>query len=365
MNPQATRVAAWAGFVLMVIVFSELGARLDDWFVDDVPMLSSATYDDLFFVDEQGRRRGRPNALWKHVRLNNLGMRGADVSSTPRGCPRWMFLGASETFGEPTVKGSEYPARVTQWRTDDCIEVLNTALPGIAPSDLVPRYESTLARYRPDVVFVYPPAHLYLADIPRRSTRAPHNGAAEKTLATTQPQQSVRPTELLSKSRFLERVSQAAEVPPAIQRWRLHRWIDDASQGKPHDWRYRSVPLTRLTLLEGDMTRLVAAIRRSGAEPVLMTHAVRATNPPRRSDHDDLLAMRLYVPRASEAIIAKFEYLAGERVRQVAVRSNVRIVDVAKALNGRRDRFIDLVHFSPAGHAEVARLIHHALLDPS
>lgn len=352
MNPQATRVVAWTGFVLIVIVFSEMGARLDDWFVDEVPMLSSTTYDDLFFVDEQGRRRGRPNALWKHVRLNNLGMRGADVSSTPRGCRRWMFLGASETFGEPTVKGSEYPARVTQWRTDGCVEVLNTAIPGVAPSDLVARYENTLAQYRPDVVFVYPPAHLYLADIATRSTRAPDNG-------------TVRPTELLAKSRFLGRVSQAAEVPPAIQRWRLHRWIDNASQGKPHEWRYRSVPLTRLALLEGDMTRLVAAIRRSGAQPVLMTHAVRVTNPPRRSDHDDLLAMRPYVPRASEAIIAKFEYLAAERVRQVAVRSHVRLVDVANALNGRRDRFIDLVHFSPAGHAEVARLIHHALLDPS
>jgi hypothetical protein len=35
----------------------------------------------------------------------------------------------------------------------------------------------------------------------------------------------------------------------------------------------------------------------------------------------------------------------------------VRVIDVAQLMNGRRDQFIDLVHFTPAGHAEIAALI--------
>jgi hypothetical protein len=369
MIPRATRVAAWSGLVLIAAVFCEVGSRVDDWFFDGIPVLAGSTYDDLFTVDATGRRRGRPNAVWNRVHMNNLGMRGEDVSATPVGCRRWMFLGASETFGEPSVVDAEYPARVRKWHGAGCIEVFNTAFPGLAPYDLPFRYRDTLAQYRPDLVFVYPSTHLYLGELPGRSSRAPDDETEEhKPPPAPRPvtaPSGVRVADVLEKSRFLERLRDTAEVPPAIQRWRTRRWIDLAAQGKPQDWAFQSVPMDRLALIDEDLMRLIAAIRASGAEPVLMTHAVRVTSPPRESDYDDLFAMRVYAPRASEQIIAEFEYEAADRMRQVAARSHVRLVDVAKSMSGRRDRFIDLVHFTSQGHAEVAKLIHEEILNPN
>lgn len=366
MIPRATRVAAWSGLVLIAAVFCEVGSRVDDWFFDDIPILAGSTYDDLFTVDATGRRRGRPNAVWNRVHMNNLGMRGGDVSPTPVGCRRWMFLGASETFGEPSVVDAEYPARVRKWHGEGCIEVLNTAFPGLAPYELPFRYRNTLAQYQPDLVFVYPSTHLYLGELPGRSSHAVDDETEDRQPAPPRPvaaPSGTRPADLLEKSRFLERLRDSAEVPPAIQRWRTRRWLDLAAEGKPQDWAFRSVPADRLALIDEDLTQLIDAIRASGAEPVLMTHAVRVASPPRETDYDDLFAMRVYVPRASEQIIAEFEYAAADRMRQVAARSHVQLVDVAKSMSGRRDRFIDLVHFTSQGHAEVAKLIHEKILN--
>ena len=71
----------------------------------------------------------------------------------------------------------------------------------------------------------------------------------------------------------------------------------------------------------------------------------------------DLYSMRRYVPRASESVIAAFEYRAADAVRKLGAAEHVTVIDVAKLLDGRRDRFIDLVHFTEAGHEEVAQLI--------
>jgi hypothetical protein len=67
--------------------------------------------------------------------------------------------------------------------------------------------------------------------------------------------------------------------------------------------------------------------------------------------------MRVYLPRASEDVIAQFEYAAAERTRALAKETNTRVIDVAAQLSGRRERFVDLVHFSNEGNDEVASLI--------
>lgn len=342
----------WVGFALIALVTCELGARLDDWFFEGVPVLDNPSYEALFFTDEHGLRRGRPGAKWKRVDLNNLGMRGPDVPPAPRaGCRRWMFLGASETFGEPTVANGDYPARLRLLESQSgCMDILNTAFPAISPKALLKYYTSALSQYAPDTVFVYPSTHFYLAEMPAVDQPKPQQAA----------QQADQPgvSGLLKKSRFVERLRDSAEVPAVIQKWRVKRWIDVATEGQSPGWLFEEVPTERLDSLTDDLRELVRLIRISGAEPVLMTHAVRVANPPRPQDSQDLFAMRVYVPRASEEVIAGFEYAAADRVRWLGAETGVRVIDVARVMNGRRDRFIDLVHFSADGNDEIAHLIH-------
>jgi hypothetical protein len=44
-------------------------------------------------------------------------------------------------------------------------------------------------------------------------------------------------------------------------------------------------------------------------------------------------------------------------IRNIARETNTRLVDVAREISGRRDLFIDLVHFAPRGHERVSSLI--------
>jgi hypothetical protein len=344
--------AGWFAFGLIILVMAEIGARSDDLFFDDVPFASNPSYEALLTTDEFGNRHGVPHARWKKVSLNNLGMRGPDVDPAPRpDCARWMFVGASETFGEPAMDASEYPARVRALvAPHKCIDVMNTAFPGYDLHALTALYRTRLAALRPQVVFVYPPTHFYLGEI------KPKNPAPARQ---TQGQRDDKPRGfgLIERSRFFQRLLDSAEVPQIIQKRRVAKWIAAAEAGRPADWHFNSVPQDRLELLDADLRELIELIRDGGAEPVLMTHAVRSADPPRPLDLPDLANMRVYVPRASERILADFEYAAAERVRRVGADSGVRVIDVAQLMNGRRDQFIDLVHFTPAGHAEIAALI--------
>jgi hypothetical protein len=162
---------------------------------------------------------------------------------------------------------------------------------------------------------------------------------------------------LSEKSRLLGRLRDTAEIPAFIQKYLNRKSVAALLADEPDGSLFERVPEERLELLAEDLRVLVESIRRSGAEPVLMTHAVRTTSPPRAEDLHDLSGMRVYVPRASEAILAQFEYAAADTTRRVARDMNVRLIDVAAQLDGQRDMFIDLVHFAPVGHAEVARLI--------
>ena len=56
-----------------------------------------------------------------------------------------------------------------------------------------------------------------------------------------------------------------------------------------------------------DLDNLVTDVRASGARPILITHAVRATVPPRPEDSLLLLGWRLYSPRATTETSLRFE----------------------------------------------------------
>jgi hypothetical protein len=141
------------------------------------------------------------------------------------------------------------------------------------------------------------------------------------------------------------------------RRLRVEWVIRAKTSGKPADWFFPDVPRDRLDQFHDDLAALVDAIRASGAEPVLLTHALRAASPPRPDDWQDLQDMRLFYPRASHRTLVAFEDAVAVAVKELGREKGVPVIDVAAALNGHRAWFADLVHFTDDGAAEVAKVI--------
>lgn len=358
-------MAAIAVLTLIGIVAGEAGARLDDRIFQGVPLTANPTFEGLFHSLDDGIRRGVPGARYKKVTFNNLGMRGPDMPAMPApGCERWLFLGASETFGEPGIEDGDYPSHLRALLPPGrCIEVANSASPGLNLRTVTEQFDAYLNRVGATVVFVYPPTQFYLADMSARRTPSAASLATPAGAApVARRSQGWAPARLAESSRLLERLRDSAEIPAPIQRLRTQRWIDAAIAAQPADWPYREVPVDRLAAFEADVTYLVERIRASGATPVLITHAIRVQSPPRPEDQADLFALRTYVPRAPAEVMAAFEYAAAERLRGLSRRLGVQYVDAAARLSGERDLFIDAVHFSPDGNAVMAELIRDAML---
>lgn len=353
----------------IALLAGEIGARLDDRLFIGTPVLENPTFERLFFQLEDGIRRGVPHARFKKIQLNGLGLLGPELELERRpGCERWLFLGASETFGEASMAGSDYPSKVrAALPPGRCVEVANAASPGLDLRAVIAQYNGALFRLAPDVVFVYPPTHFYLGELRDRNPVA-QSETATPPGALPPPRASSEPFDVrhwLDASRLLERLRDTAEVPRPLQRLRTQRWIDQALAQHPSDWPFRVVPEDRLAAYEGDLEYLVGQIRESGATPVILVHAVRVANPPRPEDAEDLIAVRTFTPRAPPEVFAAFEYEAAERTRATADRLGVRRVDLAAALNGKRDLFLDAIHFTPEAAARVARMILDAVSSES
>jgi hypothetical protein len=90
----------------------------------------------------------------------------------------------------------------------------------------------------------------------------------------------------LGDLRLVQRARERIDVPDVIQRWRDERTIRAATKGKPADWLFTAPPTERADFFIRHLDELVAAIRRDGARPIVMTHASRVTDPPRERDLD-------------------------------------------------------------------------------
>ena len=349
----------------VAVIAGELGARIDDRLFEGIELTANPTFSGLFFNFSDGIRRGVPHARWKKVEFNNLGMRGPDLAVTPKpGCTRWLFLGASETFGEPGIAGADYPshlrARIAAQPDAACVEIANSSSPGLSVRGVTEQFDAYLHRLHAHVVFVYPDTQVYLTPMRPRRTPSPQD-AREPPGALPVPHsggtRGLDIAQLGESSRLLGRLRDSAEVPEPIQRLRTQRWIDSALAQHGTDWPFTSVPREPIEVLADDLAYLVQRIRASGATPVLIAHAIRSSNPPRQADFDDLFAARTYVPRAPPEVFVGFEYAAAERTRRVAKQLGVQLIDAAAHLSGRRELFIDEVHFTPAGNEAMAALI--------
>ena len=106
-----------------------------------------------------------------------------------------------------------------------------------------------------------------------------------------------------------------------------------------------------------ELEMLVASVQRTGATPVLMAHAFRAALPLRAEDYRDLEAFRVFMPRAVPEVIAHFEAAANYEIRRIAAERRLLLVDFSREIEGCRECFGDLVHFTDRGATIVADAI--------
>ncbi len=346
------RLAGYALLAAVVVGSAELAARIDDWIRLGVPFTHTPNeVVDLRVIDSFGWH-GRPFGRYHGWRLNNYGFRGPDM--TPRaaaGCTRVLMLGASETMGLYERPGKEFPAQLRDsLKPLGCFEVVNAGIPGMTIKSIVSFWNDYADRFGAQVVMVYPSPAFYLG-IDLGGWPPPPSGKPNAPLpaAPWQP-------------RLIDRLHQTLHTPDFLQRIRLERWIAQDTRGKPADWFFTQPPPERADAFMKDLDSLVVDIRATGARPVLITHAVRATIPPRPEDALLLLGWRRYTPRATTETSLRFERVAAERMREYGSRSGVLVVDVDRALTGHSELFGDVVHFNEAGSARVADVITRALV---
>lgn len=345
-------------FLLFIsaLVAAEVAARADDWLFERIPFFSTPSYESLFSQRPDGIRVGLPGSRWKAVQLNSDGLRGPELIHRAAGsCELWLFLGASETFGEPSVPDGDFPTYIRNAVANDgCIEVGNGSFPGLSLPEISKWYDIVLSNLGATYVFILPSSHMYLAEpaTPSGGNRADAT-APRGALSHLLSQAKV----VIDDSRFIGRLKDSAEVPPFIQRWRTQRKVEKALLEHPPDWVLSDVPPDRLASFKRDLVALISVIRRHGAQPILISHPVSTSLPPGDMDMPNLFAMRVYTPRITEPAIAAFEYRAADVTRAVATELQVPLVDAAAAMSGNRDYFIDLVHYSPDGARELSVLI--------
>jgi hypothetical protein len=345
----------------LVFVGAECGARVSDFMFERVPLLSVPSYADLW-TDEAGVRHGRAQGRFKRMRFNNAGMQGPGIElDLPKrqGCLRIVFLGGSETFGRVDIEEGDYPSAVRKkLSANTCAEIFNASIPGMSVYAMISYWRLWVSKVHPDLVFIYPSTHFYLSTAAPGRT-VPRGDAGDTGVKAQAQAAAVRPDDfgLLEVLRSFDRLKDAVEVPAPIQNMRRRRWLASQLEGYSSDWLFATPPPARADLLGQHLTSLVEAIAGSGAEPVLMTHAVRVTSPPRPEDHEDLFAMRTWTPRATEAALAAFPYLANEHIRAIARARNIPLLDCAANLSGKRNKFVDLVHFTQAGTDAIADFV--------
>ncbi len=348
--------------LMLLFAFSlEITTRIEEWVRFRTPLLTRYRSQlDLIVRDEQGAH-GRPNARFRKWEINNLGLRGPQLSSAKApGVYRIATLGASETFGLYESPHHEFPRQLEDILNRAVrngglcgsiirqVEVLNAALPGMSMPTSVQDLSGRLKQYGLDIVVYYPSPPQYLGNEGPQSA-LPDWFGAEGELSWSRD----------LEPRVLARLhTQIKRLPPdAARRWLRQRERTARVRTYPSGWLFETIPLDRLDAFESDLRRLVGTTRALGASPVLVTHA-NAFHTARPLHPDYLHALEKYFPRATGSTILGFDSAAAEVTRTVAADSGAILVDGRDVLSHpRKALFADFDHFTDRGAGVLAEAI--------
>lgn len=329
----------------LIVVAGELAARLDDWAFQRVPICAQVDRErDLMFHDA-ACVRGRPHGLFKKYRLNEFGFRGPEINRTKApGTKRVLFLGASETFGLYESEGREFAEQLrrTFFASGEPIEIVNAAVAGMTLPSLTAYWEHWVKNFGADLVLIYPSPQFYLDN---EMPAAVH----------PDPDRYNHPPRF--KSRFLSRLSDTLKQVDFVKRLRVNLLLWRQLKGKDASWIFRAPPQDRLNAFSRDLTLLGESIAKSGAKPVLVTHAFKNTPPLSHADEQQLQAFRIFFPRSELVVMPLFDAEAAQKTLAAARAKGWPSIDVSSQLSGRRELFADPTHFNDKGSEAMAHIL--------
>lgn len=343
--------------LLLFLFVLELTTRLDDRIRFGTPLMSRVLSSEDLREYRDGVVQGRPNARFQKWALNELGLRGPSTTRERRaGVVRIVTVGASETFGMAEAEGREYPRQLEDSLNAQVggggsprFEVLNASLPGMSIPSILLDLRSRIRGLAPDIVVVYPSPSFYVDNNP------PHVPANVFPAGPLERERAFRP-------RVAARVDEAAKslLPAVAMDWLRERDIRRSIERYPPEWRFTSIPASRLELYAEHLRELIGTIRSIGAEPVLMTHG----NIFMGGTRNDALARswERFYPRATASTLIAFDSAARTVTLQVARDSGAVAVDVAGALaRSGPEVYSDFAHFTELGAGRVAACLRDSM----
>jgi hypothetical protein len=347
---------------LVCAMTAELFVRVEERLTWGAPLVGTYNHDQLLLQDSLGGR-GRPGYRFEKWRMNNEGLRGADISHTPApGVVRIAVMGASESFGLYETEGREYPARM-QALLDSIapgrFEVINAALPGMSLSTMVPYFRHVVAPLRPSMVLIYPSPSFYLEVEPVPVMYTPPGAVTHRPAG----EGSIRfESRLAAKGRDVLKELVPPGLVAAYREWRLGQMR--ARHGP--EWVWSTVPEDRMDILRQQLAQLIPTIQASGVRPVLVTHTNRfiglSPEQARQERRHLVNLISTYYPRASEAVMIAVDSAANSVIRGSASRYGADVVEAEGRIRPGGENFADYAHFTDSGADAMARLLATAAL---
>ena len=128
------------------------------------------------------------------------------------------------------------------------------------------------------------------------------------------------------------------------------------------NWVWSSIPEERVELFHSHLQAIIDRSRAIGARPVLLTHASRFSEHPTGLDRQQLIALRVFYPRASTDIIYQFERAMNDEIVSTARHNNVIAIDIDKEVGKAPGYFADFSHFTDSGSLTMAKVLSSAIL---
>ena len=357
----------WLSVALVFLTAAEVFARLDDKITWGAPFLGPYTNERLLNQDSVGFR-GRPNFRYQKWRMNNLGFRGPDITSSPApGVRRIAVIGASETFGLFESDGAEYPARM-QVILDSIApgryEVINVALPGLSIASMVPYIQRAVVQTGASILVIYPTPSFYLEVQPLSLEYLPPRYQPPPLLhfARWTMERAALSSRLVAKGREVLKQLVPPVVVTKVRESRL------AARRAAHDsgWVWRTVPADRMETFRTQLNRLVASARKDGLQPLLVTHANRFSGAMRDTAGPDrrhiVNPMSLYYPQAPPSILIGTDSVANAIMCEVGAAQGVPVVEAEREIPASPAYFADFVHFTDVGADKMAHLVVRGIL---
>lgn len=279
-----------------------------------------------------------------HTTINALGLRGHEVlAAKPAGALRILCLGESTTFGQPSDDDADvWPAvlerLLREGASDRPVEVLNAAVPGFRIAQSRTRFTEKLAQLRPDIVIILHGATDLAAGGPSGSSKTTTTEAATDGFWTRQRDERSLAYNLL-------RSNTAAFF---AEQYTSQRRDDIAPDGPMH--------------FAAELRSLIADCRNHGADVHICTfpRAFDAAQSSRERAHLAQSAL-FFNPRLSCAGLIRAYERYNDAIRESARVTGVPLIDLDRIIPRGRACFLDSVHFSKLGHAQVAETVANAI----